>query len=721
MVPNVLRHLLAVSVLAIVVVVPTASCSSIDVDDVVDKAKDAVEAAGEAVGEIVEDVIDDNPLTPTAPQGGGAQTVERPPRPTGTVNIGPATLVSSRVIEPSGGTVTVQKPGDPLDGLELIVPAGAYAEARQFNISYAPVTGHSFGGYFNPATPLIIVENGGQYADEFMTMRIPVEIPPDHFAMAFYCDEEAGMLEGIPFSSIESDSITIVTRHFSWLLVSIIKNTLLDDLLKTDIDSQFRPGIDDWQFPNDGTWPTSNGACTGQSLSALWYFCVQPDGTDRTLYGRYDRNGVQPGTPNLFEDDSRGKRLAAVVQADYLMNRRVSAYFDALAQVGDELSFKAFGYTIQLTGEPQEVGIFSSAGGGHDMVCYRVHNGNLYVADPNYPGDTDRRIEFKDGSFKPYNSAENAADIAAGKGKAYETIQYVAKTATVDWKKVARRWDEFKAGAIGQGYFPEYQLLIGETKDQPVPLTDGFKSAQKTVLLGGTALCPIGIRVYRDGALVDLGADGSYELSEGNNLLGIEILGDKNHDPQNRNWNYIDFQYVNVTYGQQDCRGWVLDSVTTRNAYITEENEGWQDLNFSSSDGRFSTSGRYRLYHDATRPGDDRFATTSCSGTWTALPECIQADTPTGVQVQLSSSVVYDQMPDYQWSPQFDLTITGPMAKEVAFHQRSSNTTPTAQQSEEALIQIPAGSAGWNTTEVIVQVGSPEGSIDYVYTYVWRG
>jgi hypothetical protein len=694
------------------------SCDS--VDEFIEQAGDAVKDVGgfvkDAADEAKEHLPQDSP-------GTGGPTANRPPRPTGTITTGPSAMVASQVIDANGGTVRVDKPGEPLDGLELTVPAGAYSDTRQFNISHAPVNEHTFGQYFNPATPLVIVENGGEYSSEPMTMRIPVDIPPNHFAMAFYYDDEKGTLEGIPFSSIESDSITIVTSHFCTLLVSIINNTLLDDLLKTDIDSHFRPGIDDWQFPNYGTWSTPNGKCAGHALSELWYFCEQPDGVDRTLYGRYDRNGVAPATPELWQDDSLGIRLASRIQGLLGLNWSSTAVrlMRLLTTVSDELTFKAFAYTIQLTGEPQYVGISSSAGGAHAMVCYRVHHGNLYIADPNYPGNTERRIEFKDGALRPYNSAANAADIAAGNGQQYETIRYGAKTAFVDWKELGQRWQEFKSGNIGWDIFPQYQLLIGETKDQPVPLTDGFKSPSKKILLGGTALCPIGVKVYRDGTLFEPGADGMHELYDGDNLLGFEVYGDRNHDPQNRAWEYIDFVYVNVTYGDQECRGWVLESVTTRNAYLAEENEGWQDLTFTSSDGRFTGSGRYRLYHDVNRPGDDRFATTSSSGTWTALPQCIKADTPAAVQVQLSSSVVYDPMESYHWSPDFYLIITGPMAHEVAFSQNLNHVQPTAQQSEEAIIQIPAGTATWNTTEVIVRIGCPEGNIDYVYTYVWRG
>jgi len=43
-----------------------------------------------------------------------------------------------------------------------------------------------------------------------------------------------------------------------------------------DIDSGFRPGIDDWEFTNYGSYITPDGECEGQSLTALWYYDTSP-------------------------------------------------------------------------------------------------------------------------------------------------------------------------------------------------------------------------------------------------------------------------------------------------------------------------------------------------------------------------------------------------------------------------------------------------------------
>lgn len=577
-----------------------------------------------------------------------AQRAERPPRPTGDIVTGPVSFVGSGIVEPSGGIVIARDPAGPLDGLELSVPAGAYPKALQVNISYAPVAGHTFGEHFNPVTPLIIVENGGQYSDELITMRIPVEIPENHFAMAFYYDDEKGTLEGIPSSSIEGDSITVVTRHFSSLLVSVIRNTVLDDLLKDGIDSGFRPGGDDWQFVNRGSYIVPNGHCAGQSVSAMWYYCEKPDGNDAFLWNLYDNNGNDPATPDLWQDDSYGYRFASTVQQDIRWGKFEVDFQRALRGQDDEAHFKAFAYAIMLTGEPQYVGISSSAGGGHAMIAWRVDSKGMAIADPNYPGDTGRRIDYKDGVFTPYNSGANADEIAAGNGRAYESIGYMAKTAMIDWSLLSSRWEEFKAGTIGNDRFPAYEVRVVDNEGTVIPLADGYESESDrikvTVQSTSTA---IGTRIFINGTRVPVGEDGKYPLVEGNNLLGVDVWGELGTGTENASWEYIDFKYFNVWYGPKEttgCKGWTLESVTPDWA-PKEKKHGDQyetDYVFSATDGAFSASGRMWIGEE-TDYGHGYFEAWvlfSHEGTWTPLPPCVPFGETTTITLTVHSPVV---------------------------------------------------------------------------------
>jgi len=484
-------------------------------------------------------------ITPAEPRGN-----------TGTITIGKMVAAAHLKVPSSGGTIKVTEAGTPITGLELTVPSGSYKDSKNFTVSYAPVEKHSFGEDFDPITPLIKVENGGDYSNEIMEVKIPVQVPDDYFAMGFLYNEADKTLEGMPLIAKDDSSITVGTRHFSSFLISMIPLVKL----KKDIDSGFRPGIDDWQFCNYGSFLEPKGHCAGQSVSALWYYFAQPDGRDLTLYGRYDNNSDQPATPRLWQDDSRGYRLASVVQDDIKWNTEAVKWQSSLARSGhDEVIYHLFAYSMQMTGQPQYTGIYSDAGGGHAMIVYRIFKNALYIADPNYPGNTERRIEYSSGQFTPYNSGENAAEIADGKGKAYEHIGYFARTSIIDNSRMANRWKEFKDAKIGEGTFPAYQIVRVDKQNMMHELTDGYISSEKLIDIGAVAKSSwienedLSIVTYRDGNALNFDADGNYELLPGVNQLGIYIMGlveekDKKGNIKQVN-KYIDFKYFNVIYG----------------------------------------------------------------------------------------------------------------------------------------------------------------------------
>jgi hypothetical protein len=499
--------------------------------------------------------------TSTASGTATGPTRPHPPVRTGDITTGPKAQVASQSIDSSGGTIAVSKPGDPLDGLVIDVPPQAFSGGRTFKVSSAPITKQTFGPDINPASPMISVDNGGGYSDELMYVRVPLKVPDGSFAMGFLYDEKTKQLEGMPLVGKDAESVTVATRHFSNFFISMIENALL----KKDIDSGFRPGIDDWQFTNYGSYIAAGGHCEGQSLSAMWYYCTQPDGNGACLYNRYDNNGDKPATPNIWQDDSLGYRFASMVQTEKHA-QFTDAFWDNLAGVdwqlvnnkwqikhipgiGDENILNLFAYSIRATNEPQEVGIYSNAGGGHAMIVYKIVGNALYIADPNYPGNTDRKIIYYsgEGKFKPYNSGSNKKEIEAGNGKSYENIQYLAKSTVVPWDKIALHWTSFKNKTIGNDKFPQYILNVVDEQGGATPLTDGFIANNKLLKVKPNSNT-IGMVCYRDGQKLTVDNTGAVELNPGNNLLGYWILGKVGND-----WEYVDFKYFNIKL-ESECK-----------------------------------------------------------------------------------------------------------------------------------------------------------------------
>lgn len=76
-------------------------------------------------------------------------------------------------------TIRCSRNSNPLEGLSIIIPGNTYGDSKEFSISYANITSHELGSYFNPVSPLIEITNGGFYADKFMKLKIPVSPHPD--------------------------------------------------------------------------------------------------------------------------------------------------------------------------------------------------------------------------------------------------------------------------------------------------------------------------------------------------------------------------------------------------------------------------------------------------------------------------------------------------------------------------------------------------------------
>ncbi|MBI5730042.1 MAG: PKD domain-containing protein [Ignavibacteriales bacterium] len=621
---------------------------------------------------------DSNPTSPDTPSGNN-----------GNINIGTVVDITTQTIGTGGGTITVNKPNDPLNGLTVTIQPNSFTQAQTIKISSAPITSHQLGQYFNPLTPMIKITYQGGFSDKTMRIKVPITLSAGKFAMGFFYNEQTGKLEGIPIEELASDHITIATKYFSPntnqslgkrtstdivgdLVVGFIDESVLTS--QTIIDTGFKPGVDDWEFINYGSYIEPDGICAGMSLTAMWYY-LERKSTDGTLFHKYDlfNDKTQPG--KLWQDNPKGYRFASAIQSDLNWDARAT---EKLFQQGDPvLTWKAFALSMLLTKEPQYVGLRSTTNIGHAVVAYQMNyqTGDLQVSDPNYPagyqknGTTiGRTIKFIGNKFNPFSASLNA-DAGA---LVFDTVYYFGKTTMINWDKFRTRWTEVSAGTIGNDKFPTYKLYIGkvggnELADNYILNSDTLtvlcRSTDNTEYLLGTDFLQLFYIFDQNGnQLVRAGSTtkgvAKIKLGLGTTKLGFYICGAKNGKAEN----YVDFKWINVnrlgmTIDPNPLNGDINKEYTftanvqgtpptNANKYVWNFGDGSQDVTVTGNNTAkhtFTTSGSFtvsvKLFDNTTNN-----VVISAASTVNILSsftyEILATQT---VQITLTGVVVYDK------------------------------------------------------------------------------
>ena len=462
-----------------------------------------------------------------------ASLAQRPVmNPAAAVRVGGGTLISGTTLKISGLTT--------VNSLEITTTNGSPTPI-QITESAKPAT----TAQIRPLTGLIGIQGLEALAAAPIEVRINVSVPKDHFAMGFIFDRDTGRFEGMPLKELAADHVTVVSRHFCEFLILGIPVAELPE----EVDSGFRPGVDDWEFTNYGSYIARGGHCAGQAISAMYYYVNdRQKGNAPRLYRLWDNPGNAWETPSIETDNQRGYALASLVQQSIDWDSFANQFGASFAP-GDLNTYRCFVFALWVTGEPQELGLYRQ-GGGHDIIAWKCAYGSIHVADPNYPGNDTRWINFNSTSnlFDPYYSGPTAADL----GVAYPEIRYAGKTATIDWNQVGKLWDQAKAGTIGAGVFPRLTLeIINEDRTVAGIVTNSMAGGMVTVPITGRSFAYRSAgwdryRVYHaDGSTYEH-PNGWIETEGETNLVGFEmfktfIVGTNTAEA------WVGFQWLNIT------------------------------------------------------------------------------------------------------------------------------------------------------------------------------
>lgn len=505
------------------------------------------------------------------------------------ITIGTLKEVASSSIGISGGTITVSESGTKIDGLTITVPESSFTSAQTITVSVADITGHQLGDNFKPISPLINVVCDGGYANELMSITIPITVPAGSIALGFILDAETGKLEGIPVAEATNNSITLLTRHFlsgnmlraetptlkggkGFLSkgANIIITSLAESMLMglTSITSGYKPGTDDWEFVNRGSFIAPGGHCAGQTFTSMWYY-YEMKAAEGDLFEKFSR------LAGYDKDNARGYRFSSVVQEDLDFGGTLNDFLWANVDLNpetDKLKMYTIAGAMLVTGEPQAIGIYrikdhTADGkpiyGGHALVCYAasISGGKLSIADPNKPGLV-QEINYVNDKFQPYIAMANAEAAS----DPYPFITYSAKTAFIEWDQIGRRYAEllnFTIGTVGANKFPEYKIMVKGKVDKE--LTDDFSIVSDTLRTevelpdaymyfeadGKTLVRHV--MVNEKGQTINTwDGVGSYTiLKPGVNIIGFDIYAKKEGavdiDGNLRDL-FVDFKWFNVNY-----------------------------------------------------------------------------------------------------------------------------------------------------------------------------
>lgn len=495
---------------------------------------------------------------------------------TGSIKTGTTINLTNQTIGTAGGNIKISKPSDPLNGLELSIPANAFSQNQTVNISYADVKGHEFGEYFNPISPLIEIKLNQSFSLKPMQLKIPIKLPAGHHAMAFLYNKNTGELEGLPTEDLTSSYILINSAHFSYstlgkradeitdasnqVIVASTLETLTSGNLQ--ISAGFDVGVDDWEFPNWGSYIAPGGHCAGQSVSAIWYYAEKRTSLGR-LFHKYDKLNDSSDPNNFWWDNPKGFRLSSVIQNDMNFGNWWSNWIDKINKQMEKpgLIWKNIFIALVVKRQPQLLFIRNTEKGwAHAIICYKIDLSEkmLYIADPNFPNTKIQRMSYSDSWIGPYISRNNAGtpNISFNQFGYFQISQYI------ELKKIRERWKEFEAGTIGQSgtvgkdKFPTYKLTIGnsggaEVADGMTVTKSSFdvvcKSTECDSSFAGTDnLQPI--EFYDEQGtpygVSDNKGVANYILNKGSNKLGILVYGLK----KGYGRKFIDFKWVTINY-----------------------------------------------------------------------------------------------------------------------------------------------------------------------------
>ena len=365
--------------------------------------------------------------------------------------------LNTRTVGSAGGTLSINDPGSPLNGLEIVVPAGATPEDIEFTVSYAQVTDAN-GLPDGTTTRSLIIKIQADGSDEWNTFgmfdqAVRVTLPFDNSSgdiVGFYVYNEDGDLEPVGMEGIAGGTLTFWTRTFAnsaddtdvtgaraardvserafnpyqlYVAIGIAAQTWADWMNTGKVvNTGFTAASNGFYIPNYGSYykGSRGGNCMGMVGFAKFYYSKR---YAQTLYTKYrDRDTDDPPTTTWL-DDGTAIELASRVHNGMsdIWNQFVTGELNEQTPSSSAVARSMVG-AMYITSHPALIyiqqavtaGGATTYSGAHAILTYRADidaGGNItfYIYDPNHPNNDSRRIQYVNGTgFQQYLSGTDA-------------------------------------------------------------------------------------------------------------------------------------------------------------------------------------------------------------------------------------------------------------------------------------------------------------------------
>lgn len=359
-----------------------------------------------------------------------------------------ASALSNSTVNAAGGTIAIASGSDPLAGLKIEVPAGATTEPVKFVVSSAAVnaaSGLPTGTGIRSRLIRIETTASDQWNKEkAFALPVTITLPPSSAdeGLNVYKLEAGGKLEPMGlYRPDRSTTLRFQTRApgsgallqpiaearpgvksaasikaYAEYVVAGVGLELFTGSAGRVVDTGFQVDLDGWFIPNYGSYyrRSQGGNCLGMVTLAKYYFRERYRGK---LYSGYR----DPAPTQIWVDDATAIELAS--RAHNAMNdiwRAKGRNDEQSIQVSSSHNVaRSLIGAMQVTKNPALMAIYRTLEDGtrtghHAIMVYRADiasNGDItfYVYDPNYPGDSARRIVYTAASgFRQYESGTDS-------------------------------------------------------------------------------------------------------------------------------------------------------------------------------------------------------------------------------------------------------------------------------------------------------------------------